>query len=98
MANKIKIPSIPTRDVHFEKGRLQFNILSGCTYSPDMNKFVGGDWVKAHIKTKSGEPVWVKLDGGQLVVEKLTNYLVDAENGNLVGGKIVEIARFNINE
>lgn len=97
MAN-IKIPAIPTRDVRFEKGTLQFNILSGCAYFPSENGFTGGDWVKAHIKTKEGEPVWVKLDGGELVVEKLVNYMVEKSTGHLVGGEIVEIARLNVCE
>lgn len=97
MAN-IEIPAIPTSDVHFEKGTLQFNILSGCAYFPSAKGFTGGDWVKAHIKTKDGEPVRIKLDGGELVVEKLVNYLVEESTGNLVGGESVEIARFNICE
>ncbi len=98
MANNIKIPAIPTHEVRFEKGTLQFNILSGCAYSTDTKGFTGGDWVKAHIKTKEGAPVRIKLDGGELVVEKLTDYLVEKSTGNLVGGKMVEIARFNICE
>lgn len=98
MANNIKIPAIPTREVRFEKGTLKFDILSGCAYIPDMDGFTGGDWVNAHIKTKEGEPVWIKLDAGELVVEKLTDYLVEQSTGNLIGGKIVEIARFNICE
>ena len=97
MAN-IKIPAIPTREVCFKKGTLQFKILSGCAYCPDVKGFTGGDWVNAHIKTKKGEPVWVKLDGGELVVQKLVNYLVEKSTGNLVGGEIVEIARFNVCE
>ncbi len=97
MAN-IKIPTIPTHNVRFEKGTLQFDILSGCAYWPSAKGFTGGDWVKAHIKTKEDEPVWVKLDGGELVVEKLVNYLVEKSTGNLVGGEIVEIARFNVCE
>lgn len=97
MAN-IKIPAILTREVRFEKGTLQFNILSGCAYCPDVKGFTGGDWVKAHIKTNEGEPVWIKLDGGELVVQKLVNYLVEKSTGNLVGGKFVEIARFNVCE
>ena len=97
MAN-IKIPAIPTYNVKFEKGTLQFDILSGCAYSPSTKGFTGGYLVKAHIKTKEGEPVWVKLDGSELVIEKLVNYLVEKSTGHLVGGEIVEIARFNICE
>ena len=93
-----KIPAIPTREVRFENGTLQFNILSGCAYCPECKGFTGGDWVKAHIQTHEGHPVWIKLDGGELVVQKLVNYLVEKSTGHLVGGEIVEIARFNLCE
>ena len=97
MAKKIKIPAIPVREVRFESGTLQFNIMSGCAYNSDIKGFTGGPWVNAHIKTKEGEPVWVKLEGGELVIVKMTDYAID-EVGYFIGGKTVEIARFNICE
>ena len=98
MARMIKIPPIPTLNVHFGKGLLQFKIMSGCAYLPEFDAFTGGDWVDANLKTKDGEAVWIKLDGGELVIEKMTNYLVDESTGYMVGGKTVEVARFNICE
>lgn len=98
MANNIKIPAIPTSNVRFENGTLKFDIMHGCGYSPECKGFVGGKWVKAKIISQEGEPVWIKQDGGELVIEKLTNYLVDKATGNLVGGKTVEIARFHLSE
>ena len=96
MAN-ITVPKIPTRNVKFENETLQFEYLTKCAYKPRVG-FIGGVWKKAHIKNYKGEPAWIKLDGEELVVEKLVNSLVEKFTGNLVGGKIVEIARFNINE
>ena len=36
MAKNIRIPAIPTREARFENGTLQFNIMSGCAYNPDI--------------------------------------------------------------
>lgn len=98
MAKNIRIPAIPTREARFENGTLQFNIMSGCAYNPDIKAFTGGAWVNAHIRTKENEPVWVKLEGAELVIVKMTDYVIDKSTGYFVGGKTVEIARFNICE
>ena len=98
MANINKIPAIPTHDVSFEKGTLTFKIMKGCAYCPDLHGFTGGDWVTAHLKTMEGAPVWVRLDGGELVIEKLINCLVEESTGHLVGGEHVEIARLRVSE
>lgn len=92
---KIKIPPIPTKNVCFEHGKLKFDVMKSCAYCQSFNGFVGGNFVPANIRTKTGAPVWIKLDGGELVVETLINYLVD-KNGYFVGGKIVELERFDI--
>ena len=94
----IKIPPIPTREAKFVKGTLTFKILEGCAYCPDQKGFVGGDWVSAHFQTDKGAPVWIKLDGGQLVIEKLENCLRDEKTGNYVGGKAIELLRLNVTE
>ena len=98
MATDKKIPGIPTRNVSFKDGTLNLEILEGCAYWPEENAFTGGDWVKAHFETKEGNPVWISLEGGELVISTLTNYLVEESTGYKVGGKKVEIARFNICE
>ena len=92
----ITIPSIPTKEVKFENGVLRFKHLANCAYSPSMGCFVGGEWQDARLRTYEDEPVWVHLDAGELVVEKLTDFLLDKKNGNFVGGRTVEIACFRI--
>lgn len=94
----MKIPAIPTKNVKFEKGVLSFEILEGCAYCPDHNGFTGGDWVKAHFKSEEGAPVFIKLDGGQLVITKIVNSAIDETTGYIVGGKRIEIARINVCE
>ena len=103
MANSIEIPPIPTNNVRFEEGMLKFDILSGCAYAQRLNGtdrggFVGGHWTKSKFQTSEGSPAWIKLDGGYLVIEKLTNYLVEQKTGYLVGGEVVEVARLKICE
>ena len=95
MDNK-KIPSIPTKNVRFESGELKFDVLSSCAYSHEFNAFVGGKFVPANLTTETGAPIWIKLDGKQLVIETLIDCLIDKNNGTFIGGKIVEVQRFNI--
>lgn len=95
MAN-VKNPAIPTNNVKFEKGVLTFEIMEGCAYCPDDNAFVGGDWVKARFRTEEGDPVLIRLEGGQLVITKRVNCAVDLKTGYIVGGESVEIARINL--
>ena len=77
--------NIPINDVHFEDGTLTFNILLGGAYFPEIGKFAGGGWTKAHLE-KEGKLVNIKLDGANLVIETCDN------------GKIIEIDRFSICE
>ena len=99
MDNSKKIPAIPTYNVRFENGTLQFDIRPSSAYSTESKCFIsGGDLVTAQLSTlEKNEPVWIKIVGNQIVITKLTNYLVDKTNGYYVGGKIEEVARFNIN-
>ncbi len=101
MKDRVKIPAIPTKNCRFEEGTLKFDVLSGCAYAARLNDsdrggFVGGHWKQSHFKTADGSPAWVRLDGGNLVVEKLVNYLVEQDTGYLVGGERVELARLSI--
>lgn len=98
MADNIKIPAIPTKEVSFKKGTLTFKVMSGCAYCPDLNGFTGGDWVPARLKTMEGAPVWVRLEGGELVIEQLVNGLVEKSTGRWVGGECEEIARLRVSQ
>lgn len=91
MAKQTKVPPIPTRETHFDRGGLlTFKIKEGCAYCPDIPGFVGGDWVNARFRTKEGETAIVRLDGGQLVIETL-------EYGEeYLGFKRKEIVRINV--
>ena len=88
-------PPIPTRKTRFENGTLRFEIMEGCAYCPSIPGFTGGDWTIAKLRTKEKEPAFIRLDGGDIIVEKLTDYLVDSY-GNYVGGKFVELVRLNV--
>jgi len=98
MANNIKIPPIPTKDVRFDKGILKFEIMKGCAYCPSVSGFVGGEWTKTYFRTEEGAPALIRLDGGKLIIEKLVNYAVEKSTGHLVGGEFVEIVSLDVCE
>lgn len=87
-----------TGNVRFEEGTLQFDILvnAACGKLGGEDVIIGGDWVPARIQTKEGTPVWIKLDGDNLIVETLKDAMIDTKTGFFVGGNIVEIARFDV--
>lgn len=87
---KVKIPPIPTRGTHFERGILMFKVLEGCAYCQDAPGFTGGDWVPARLRSKNGNPVVLRLDGGELVVEEYVY------GGECRGFKRREIIRINV--
>lgn len=87
---RIKIPSIPTKDVRFDRGRLCFKILEGCAYCPEADGFTGGDWVNARLRSKEGNPIVIYLDGSELIVYE------HVYNGKSLGFMKKEIIRINV--
>ena len=93
---KMSIPARPTNHVRFENGVLRFDILTNCLYGTDLKGFVGGKWASTHLETDTGAPARIRIDGDELVVEKLTKYGVDKDTGYLVGGEWETLLRFKI--
>lgn len=90
MAKKIKIPPIPTKSTHFDRGGLlTFKVREGCAYAPEIPGFTGGTWTNARLRNQKGDVALIRIDGGQLVIETI-------QYGDSIGIKRKEIIRLNI--